>query len=98
MEHRQTLVAKPQLSGKTCEVTVEYERTCKGCSWSPRTETETMQVPVNDKEAYVIDLFAWFNAEERAIEALPHNDLGEKNQYVAEQRFFNRFVENRVLA
>ena len=89
---RQTIVAKPQLVGKTRTVTVEYDRSVEGCSWSPQVEQETMQAPIKDTEVYITNLLAWFNAEERAIEAKPLNDLGTKNTYKAEQRFFIRFV------
>ena len=82
---RQEVVAKPQLIGETCEVVVEYLD-------SNVKSYETMQVPVKDTEQYVIDLLAWFSAEERAIEAQPLNDLGTKNTYKASERFFVRIV------
>jgi hypothetical protein len=90
-------VEKPQLVGKTHKVTVEYDRTVEGCSWSPLVSQDTMQAPIKDTEVYITNLLAWFNAEERAIEAKPLNDFGEKNTYKAEQRFFIRFVPNPVV-
>jgi len=92
---RQEVVAKPQLIGETCEVVVEYLETLGGDIVDLDSNVksyETIQVPVKDTEQYVIDLLAWFSAEERAIEAQPLNDLGTKNTYKAQERFFVRIV------
>ena len=85
---RQTVISKPQLVGKTYDVTIEY-RTTSG------TEVEIIQVPVKDTKQYVIDLLTWFSAEERAIEACSLNDLGIKNTYKAQEREFVRIVPSQ---
>ena len=93
---RQTVVIQPQLIGETCETTIEYERHISGLKTT--TSQEVIQAPIKNQKQYVIDLLAWFSAEERAIESRPLNDFGTKNTYKAEVRMLTRILTQKQVA
>ena len=86
---RQTLVKEPKLVGKTAGVVFEYTN-------DHGSQQEYIVAPI-DPIGYITELLKWFNAEERAIEAMPLNDLGTKNVYKANLRHFIRIVPDHEI-
>ena len=93
---RQTLVKEPKLVGKTAGVVFEYRSEYYTGKPNFNVQQEYIVAPI-DPIGYITELLKWFNAEERAIEAMPLNDMGTKNVYKANLRHFIRIVPDHEI-